>query len=264
MTARQKIVAEMDQQIHQLAQTIAKFNRSYALKKADDSHTNMAFDPIGMRMLGRWVESSGEPIILALNLADFKFEIFSKSWQKLHSIELNGKTQPQAEEAIISCLPGLGLDAQHFMAPLHYEIPEYAFANAPYSPWKDSDLAIWAAHRSMANDACQWLLNHLQTAGEIRIWPHHFDTGIYVEPTPKVGLGFGLAMQDSLVETPYFYFSGYGLNGHKIDYGSTKTLTHGYWIKTESFKSAILELSDNNRETLPGFIKSVASWYLDC
>jgi hypothetical protein len=253
---------KLDQQIHQLAQTIAKFNRSYAPTKADDSHTNLAFDPVGSRLLGKWVESGRGPVIMALELPDFKFRIYNHSWQSLFSIEIDGKSQIQAELSIKSFLPQIGLDAQEFMDPMHFEITKYEFVNKPYSPWKEAELSSWENHRSLANDASQWLLNHLQIEAETRIWPHHFDTGIYIEPTSSVGLGFGLAMQDSMIESPYYYLSGNGLNGSEIDYSSAKNLRQGAWITNENWKGAILKLPDANRQTVLEFIKEVTSWYL--
>ena len=67
------------------------------------------------------------------------------------------------------------------------------------------------------------LLNHfLQTNVEARIWPHHFDTGIYAMPNEDIGLGFGLAMNDGLVGEPYFYLAAYKSEG-AIDFISKRS-----------------------------------------
>ena len=73
---------------------------------------------------------------------------------------------------------------------------------------------------------------------------HHFDTDIYIEPSAKIGIGFGLAMEDSLVGAPYFYFSGYGLNGYTIDYTNFQVLEIGKWIVKENWKGAVLPLQE--------------------
>ena len=82
---------DIDQQIHQLSQTIAKFNRTYVPQKADDSHTNLAFDPIALHLAGRWVESSKGKVIMTLNLEAFQFEIYYGAWRKLQAFDIDGK-----------------------------------------------------------------------------------------------------------------------------------------------------------------------------
>ncbi|MBS1518191.1 MAG: hypothetical protein JSS91_08890 [Bacteroidetes bacterium] len=255
-----------DQQIHQLSQTIAKFNRSYAIKKEDDSHTSLALDQIGNRLLGRWVDSSEGNVILALTFDKLRFEIFNDSMKSLFSVDIGGKTQFQAEEDIISFLPQIGLSAESFSKPLHFEIPDYDFIHDTYFRFKENELNElnqWIHSRALANDACGWLNIHLRTDCEVRIWPHHFDTGIYVEPNKNTGIGFGLAMQDGIVNNPYYYFSGYGLNGHNMNFDLTGKLKYGSWIITENWKGAVLKLSEANRETVKEFLLEVTQWYLD-
>ena len=114
----------------------------------------------------------------------------------------------------------------------------------------------------MANNACQWLLEHLQLEAETRIWPHHFDTGIYFEANENIGLGFGLAMQDSMLGVPYYYFSAYGLKDNEIDFEAFTKLKYGSWINTDDWKGATLELSKANLERILGFIDEVCNSYL--
>ena len=253
---------KIDQQIHQLAQTIAKFNRTYVPKLADDSHTNLAFDPLAMRLVGRWVDTPNGKLIMALNLFEFTYELLDRSWKSVHSFPIAGKTQAQTEQVISDYIPELGLKAEGFTDKLHFEITAYDFAQETFSEWQKNDIQLWANGRSLGNDACQWLLNHLQIEGEVRIWPHHFDTGIYVESTSKVGLGFGLAMQDNMIRNPYFYYSAYGLNDHEIDLTKTKALTQGKWIVEDHWKGAVLEMSMANRQNLFTFLKEVTTFYL--
>ncbi len=253
---------QIDQQVHQLAQTIAKFNRTYANTKEDDSHTNLAFDAIENRLLGRWVKSPQGSLLMSLDLQELKFEIFDKSWNCQLVIEVLGKYQREVEKKIETALPELGVDSTGFIEPLHFKIPEYPFAHEKLSQWPMQDLELWSTHRSLANDACLWLLNHLQVKAEIRIWPHHFDTGIYMEVNEKLGLGFGLAMQDTMLESPYYYLKGYSLSNQKLDYDAAKTNTAIQWLVSEDWKGAVLRLNNANPQSIKDFLKNgVDSYY---
>ena len=84
-----------------------------------------------------------------------------------------------------------------------------------------------------------------------------------MEPTSKIGLGFGLAMQDSMIGTPYYYFAAYGLAGQVIELDRAVSLTQGRWIREDHWKGAVLELPKANWESLSCFIREVASWYLN-
>lgn len=254
--------SETDQQIHFWAQTIARFNRTYVPQKSDDSHTNLAFDPVGKRLMGRWASSPKGDRLMTLNLLTFSFEILDRSLRVIRSFDIEGKIQAELEEEIFAQLAELGFDPEGFAAPMHYEIPDYGFAKQAFSPPERSSLETWAEYRTLANEAALAMLTHLQVEDEIRIWPHHFDTGIYVEPTDQVGIGFGLAMEDGMAGEPYFYASAYGLNGHKVDYEELMPLCVGNWIREENWKGAVLKLSEASQATTTGFIREVVMRYL--
>jgi hypothetical protein len=255
----------IDQKIHQLSQVIAKANRTFIPKKSDDSHTNLFFDPISHRIYGRWIEVEERKIILALNLKDFTFEWLNNKMQNIQSFGIQGKTISDMEHVIERSLPEMGLKKEGFRDKLHFEIPVYPFLNDPFEPFELKSRENWEYYRGMANVACNDLLGYLQVEGEIRIWPHHFDTGIYVEPNSNTGLGFGLAMEDGLIGSPYIYFSGYRLNGDKFDYANAHDLPVGKWVLSDNWKGAVLPLSDLKRDNsgiIPDFLKEVAQWFL--
>ncbi len=247
----------IDQRLHQLAQTIAKFNRCFADFASDDSHTNLTFDPIGHRLLGRWVEVEEACFILSLELERFEFQIFDRNWSKQWAIGVEGKSQTEVEAAIKPLILELGLNPKGFIHPLHYEIPVYHFSDQAFTPLDEAAARQWATYRSLAQDASFHLLNHLQMEAEIRIWPHHFDTGIYLEPNPKVGIGFGLAMEDELVHSPYFYCRAYPLDGSHLDYSGFGQLPIGEWLVQDQWQGAVLRLEAASTQSLYRFIQAV-------
>ncbi len=255
----------IDQRVHQLSLVLAKANRTFVPAKPDDSHTNVYFDSVSHRIYGRWISIDSKEIILALNLKSFTYEWVDRSLKTIQSHEIENKTISEIEESIASGLSDLGLDSTGFSTPLHFETPKYSFADSAFEKWDEQSIQNWEFVRELANGASFELLGLLQTPSEIRIWPHHFDTGIYVQQNKNLGLGFGLAMSDSLLNEPYFYLSGYGLNGTEIDYSSTNTLAHGKWIVTKNWKGAVLPLSELNNEPnqlINLFLKDAVKWFL--
>jgi hypothetical protein len=254
-----------DQRIHQLSQVIAKANRTFVPKKPDDSHTNLFFDPISHRIYGRWVEVEDKKIILAINLKDFTFEWLDDQLQIINSYGIQGRTMSDIEQYLEQSLPEIGLKKEGFRDKLHFVIPVYSFLNEPFESFDLKSRENWEYYRGMANVACSDLLGNLQVDGEIRIWPHHFDTGIYVEPNNNTGLGFGLAMKDGLVGSPYYYFSGYRLNGGKFDYTKIADLRYGKWIISNNWNGAVLPLSElkkDNPGIIPAYLKEASQWFL--
>jgi hypothetical protein len=259
---------QTDQQIHTISQIIAKANRSFVAKEPDDSHTNLYFDPLGNRILGRWIETPSGKLILALNLSKLQLEWLNSSYQTLKSFQVVGKTIDAVEHEIEVHLPELGLNPEGFTDKLHFDIPEYDFANDVIRSINEQDLNQWKYYRELANQACESLLGYLQIDGEIRIWPHHFDTGIYVETNDGIGIGFGLAMADSLTNQPYFYMSGYKKDA-AFEFKSLPKLSNGKWITSENWKGAVLTISDleqipeqNQMEVVRGFIRDSADWFV--
>ena len=252
-----------DEQIHQLTQTLAKFGRSFADQKSDDSHTNLNLDLIGKTIWGRWAKLNNGEYILGLNLETLQFILLNKNQELVTNFDISGKTQETVEQEIASFISThLKADDQDFLKPLHFEIPSYSFINDPVQPFKRDTLSSWLKYRQLANDVCQLMANHLNLEAETRIWPHHFDTGLYVEATDELGIGFGWAMADKMHPGPYYYFAIYGLNGHKPDYTTVQPLSIGNWSISDKWKGAVLPIQESNLDNCLTFIKETTSWAL--
>lgn len=256
-----------DQQLHWMCQTIARANRTYVLRQEDDSHTNLYFDSIGNKILGRWIETATEKRILSLNLSNLHFELLNESLESIFSVSSIGKNTPEIEQELADGMKVMKMDPNGFMDKLHYEIPSYPFANEPIQEIDPAHLEEWKHYRRLANEACAMVIGHLQAPGEIRIWPHHFDTGIYVTPNEKIGIGFGFAMEDPLADSPYFYVSGYATSG-EIRYTDLNALDTGRWEVDGEWKGAIVPLSEikdlsaaEQRKSIMAFSKNVLNWF---
>lgn len=250
-----------DQQLHFLSQVITKVNRTYVPKKEDDSHTNLFFDALSNRITGRWIEMKDTKVFFTLNIDTQTVEVMNETGQSIASIASISKHITEVEQEIEKVLPGLGLNPKGFSKPLHFEIPQYDLAKKPIAKIDPDGLSQWKHFRQLANQACYQLMGYAQKWDEVRIWPHHFDTGIYIEINDKTAIGFGWAMQDDMVGEPYFYYSAYGLYGHTIDYSSTAPLTDGKWF-TENWKGAVLPLSKVNHQSIDLFLLETMNWGL--
>jgi hypothetical protein len=254
----------IDQRIHQLCQILTKANRTFVPKQADDSHTNLYFDSISQRIYGHWIAGNKGKIIFSLNLGTFHFEWMNDELKVIQSHSILNKTSTEIEKGIAEVLSEIGLQENGFRNELHFEIAVYPFLNDAFTILDANHLKEWKAYRALANHASLDLLGIVQATSEIRIWPHHFDTGIYTEINNNLAIGFGLAMEDSMVGTPYFYYSAYGLNGYDIDYSNVSNLTTGKWF-IDDWKGAVLPLTglkNDDSDIISIFIKEVTQWFL--
>jgi len=252
-----------DQQLHILSQVIAKANRTFVPSKEDDSHTNLGFDSLANRIVGHWIETPTGQCLLTLNLSNQNFEWINNKQDIVLSTETIGKTISEIQKEISSSLSVLELNPDGFIDDLHYEIPTYSFTGNPVQKMNKEDLVLWTHYRLLANEACGAILNYLSVSGEIRIWPHHFDTGIYVAANPNIGIGFGLAMEDQMAGAPYLYMSGYPSNGD-LDFKNVKELPFGKWILSDYWNGAIITLEELDSFPRAGttFIIEALNWYL--
>lgn len=257
-----------DKQIHWLSQVIAKVNKVLVPEKKDDSHTNIYFDPIGKKLIGRWIDTSMGKIILALNIFNHRFEWLDNRLQNQATISILNKGLNELEKQVSKYPSNLGLKVESISKPLHFEIPDYQIQTIQDGDLTKEGLDRWCKIREWANVACLETKGYLQVESEIRIWPHHFDTGIYCQVTDSLGIGFGLAIEDTMVGEPYFYLAGYS-SGTSIQYKNLPDLTAGKWLIGEHWKGAILPLgeiydlsSDLASEKIKEYIKQSADWFL--
>ncbi len=258
----------IDQRLHLLIQTIAKANRTYVTTKPDDSHTNLYFDELDNRLVGHWINNGQEKLMLTLNLETLDLEWLNDTKELIYSVPTTGRLVADFESEIESKLPEINLRAQGFIDGLHYQIPDYPFAREPISSIDKASMDDWKSYRNLANELCALVLGDLQLEDDIRIWPHHFDTGIYVEVSKKLGLGFGLAMEDNIAGAPYFYMSGYPLQG-SLEYSGLPELITGGWEIGENWSGSILPINklknglyEDNKDAVNDYLSKSINWFV--
>lgn len=256
-----------DRILHWLSQVLTKVNRTFVPEEEDDSHTNLHFDVLGSRIYGRWISTPSGKIIFYLDLESLSFRWMDQKRTILHEKSVLNAGLKDLEGDAGAFLAKLGKNTEGLEDPLHFELPDYGIKRLSQEDITLSGLQSWEYYRELANMASFGMLCYLQEESEIRIWPHHFDTGIYTQITEQLGIGFGLAMEDPMVGEPYFYLSAYA-GDSTINYSRLNDLSSGRWETQASWKGAVLPLSDLPASSKPEalkvigrFIKEATSWY---
>jgi hypothetical protein len=256
-----------NQRLHLLCQILAKITATYVPEKEDYSHTNLAFDPFTGRLNSRWMEAANGQVYLALNIYESTFQWIDQFLNVIDEIHIKDTTIDELEAETMDSLHKVGLPSDKSRVDLKYEVEDYPFSNIPFNELDKAGVEIWAECRTMANHACQDILNYVNASVEIRIWPHHFDTGIYFTVKDQLGIGFGLAIKDNLAHAPYFYLSGYGLKS-KLKMRKLPALPAGRWI-TGEWNGAILpfdeleQTAQQKSDVAKSFSQSALRWYLN-
>jgi hypothetical protein len=138
--------------------------------------------------------------------------------------------------------------------------------NTPYA--RPIGLKTWGEWRQLAQTVLATLNESSGQTSEVRIWPHHFDTGVYYSfpgemGTEQAALWAGYTIADAVNDEPYFYLSGYA-SRQPIDFAATQPLTTGKWLNTPSWQGAILPVSlVTDNEQVTAFLGESYAWIAD-
>ncbi len=231
----------MEKMMHLATQYLAAAGISFLDKKDDDSHTNLGFDA-EKGYLETWpINENGCKI--ALDYSQFSLHWVMNDMPRM-TLKLDGKSHGEIVKWMNEVTTALGR-TQTYTYNLHYEMPygkmtdDFVFSKPP-----QRELDKMLAYRRIAQYAMENVVDKMKLSTTIRVWPHHFDTGGYVtmDPAKNIGVGFGLAIPDTMIDDFYLYTSGY--EGHDgIDTSKFDTITYGEW-RNDGFKGAVLSMKN--------------------
>ena len=137
----------------------------------------------------------------------------------------------------------------------HYESPYAISDNFTFKLLDANRLAELTHLRIMAQLVLEEFLKANNLDSEIKVWPHHFDTGAYAVTNAQSGaaVGLGLAVPDNLISEHYFYISLYN-NNAAVDTSNLATLNDGQWLNT-NFKGAVLPAMGSTKEKTLSFFQ---------
>lgn len=249
--------------LHHAVQFIAISGKYLLEEKEDDSHTNMSWDSASGSFYGDSINNRAR---VMLHVPTLSLKISGPTGIELASFPLVGKTKQESLIWLSQALQLKQIDTTSLKLEMHYDIPEHSTDEGGVFPNVDKDLLVELAnHRSIADEFCNDVFAQNPKATPARTWPHHFDHGVYVplefnnEESAVRSFSFGYAVNDSLVDEPYFYVTQWVKNG-KIDYTNKPDLEFGTWLP-EKLKGAALPLSnilkmDNQKKGIKDFLDS--------
>jgi len=247
----------MIETLHRAAQYLAAAGNSFLDKKDDDSHANLGWNSEFMALSTRPLNKAGS-IALSLNYPEFKLEWVDPGESIISDFELNGRSHEEVLAWIGESAPKAGLE-KPFSFSVNYELPfsmekEYRFIQ-PHP----GEFVVFGNHRSNAQMALEELFEDQDSVSEIRVWPHHFDTGGLIEVEKDASgkltksIGIGLSIPDGMVKDLYYYASAWDANGN-INYSDLPGLRQGLWI-TEDWNGMVLPASNVNEDKALKFYK---------
>ncbi|WP_289039680.1 hypothetical protein [uncultured Zobellia sp.] len=238
--------------MHLAAQYLAAAGISFVDKKADDSHTNLGWSIAKQQLETHPLSPKGD--ILALSYNNFSLEWISPDEDVSFSLE--GKTHRQVLEWLTHTADTfLG---KKYIYDFHYDLP-YSVDDTFTYTLNAISLIKLGVLRTIAQLGLINTLQETDLESDVRIWPHHFDTGAYASLNSDISVGFGLAIPDDMVNEHYFYISGY--KGHSaLDTTKFNSLSRGEW-KNDSFKGAVLPATKINEEQAVEFFKEAINSY---
>jgi hypothetical protein len=247
----------MEKQMHFSSQYLAAAGISFVEKQEDDSHTNLGFNTEKGFIYTRELSDNGDQLILNYNT-------FSLDWKgvtKTTSIYLNGKTHKEVIDWISNVAQKtIGKSYEY---AFHYDLP-YAISDDFTFELKDANrLNQLLENRKLAYSVIEEFLTTNNLKSEIRVWPHHFDTGAFIifDNDSGISIGLGFAIPDTVSQDHYFYIGGY--KGHdEIDTSNFTKLTDGQW-NNEGFIGAILSISKTNKTKGIAFLNEALSAYIN-
>lgn len=248
----------MIEQLHLAAQYLATVQISFLDKKEDDSHTNLEFNYHSGRLETWPLNSNGLKLVLS-------YETFSLGWIDDENaigeiFSLDGKNHSNVL-AWLELKPKEHKLNGNYRFDLHYELPYELTDEYEFKISDKRELSKLKEQRVLINTVLEQVLKDQNLKSEIRVWPHHFDTGAYsvLPDSNEIAVGFGLALPDALIDDFYFYISGY--KGHTaIDVSGFTSLSQGNWI-SKGFVGAVLSATKISKKTALEFFTEAICAY---
>jgi hypothetical protein len=205
-------------------------SNSYLPRLSDDSQNNFSWDRETGKLDGRWIGGKTRACLDVI-----KFELVVEHEGQINRLPLNGLTVEEISHNLRGHLDDVKLDGDQLLPITQFEIPSHAVdRGAPFEKPDEADLEQWARWLSNAEGMLEYVAPIFPWASQIRIWPHHFDMGLFIpitrgnNATDLQSISLGLAIGDDEVDVPYFYINHWSKDS--ISYPATNpSIRTGYW-----------------------------------
>ena len=241
-------------QWHWAAQYLAMAAKSFLPIQEDDSHTNLSFGSPPNSLATRPLSGKNDRLILHLNTGVLELENSDQP-----SLSLQNKSHDEVCEFLKEVFESTGYPVE-YRFDLHYSLP-FSW-EGPFEEWKQDSFMIDL--RAQAHRVLEEVSRQLGFCQEIRVWPHHFDSGAFgpCDQVPGLYFGIGLAVPDEAFDSHYFYLSAY-FEGQIVDPPADYPLPIGEWTQAEfrgAFLAVHLEGTRTDEEVILFFEKAAAAF----
>lgn len=230
---------------HRAIQLITKAAKSWLPEKADDSHTNQAWNINSASFSGHPFENG---VTIEVGLLPLQL-IIRQNNSIVHEFSLAGQKHSAIEQKMVDALSTLGFDSSKWVSSLHFELPYSELEEFVYPSLDNNAMKAVADLRSFAQNVfTTYEAKHKVDLG-LRTWPHHFDLGgLSVTAQDEDGnatssIGMGTAMQDEGTDEHYFYINHWKQGGIDSYPNPTALPNSGYWLG--NVPMAILRISNS-------------------
>ncbi|WP_298900275.1 hypothetical protein [uncultured Psychroserpens sp.] len=245
----------MKSTMHLAAQYLATAAISFIPKKDDDSHTNLGW-------VNHALETHPFPNGDKLGL---NYEHFSLEWKysngNTEHLLLNNLKHKEIVEWISQMAAKNDL-RNSYAYNLHYELPYPPISETTsFAITNQNELNHLIKNRDLAQYVISNVLEANHYKSPIRIWPHHFDTGAFINVTEKRSIGLGMATPDTIINDYYFYISGY--NGHQpIDVTITNSSTKKTYYN-DGWQGFAMSISELDKSSAIDFCQTAINTYIN-
>lgn len=236
-------------QQHHAVQFLTMTAKAFISEKQDDSHTNGEYNSMHNAILGHVIEGS-HPMRVGIRLTDLRLIIVSPENHLIDDLILDGKSKEEVFSELQKLFNSHGLTGDKLSMKLHYDLPQQRIGNG--GVFKVRNVSAFAEinkQRHNANLMLTKVASHYRDVSDIRIWPHHFDSGGLIslaydaQQNVLRSIGIGFAIPDTLVNEPYFYLSFWTADSTKELENPPAFSGKGMW-KTPDWKGAVLPILD--------------------
>lgn len=231
--------------LHHAVHAIASTAEAFLPHKADDSHTNLGWNPHLQALLSH---PFGNKYQLGLLYPSFSlgFIVDDKVQTRL---ALAGNTRDAVYDWIRSNLSEWGFETKDIQPMTRYEIAFHPVVEgAVFSSPSEIILQELARRRNNAHHLFVEIAPEYPYASDIRTWPHHFDTGLYI-PIRKNdaqedlnSIGLGMATPDGSVKDMYLYVNHWSKSPVVPPAQLPELKGQGYWVN-QNWTGAVLPFS---------------------
>lgn len=246
-------------QLHQAAQYLAAAGISFVKAEDDDSHTNLDWDSSSHKLLTH-------PFLPSNFQLSLNFDTLALEWLKNGLVQsiISLESNTHAEILIWINFQVENTDiVGKYKYKFHYNLPYDDLSNSNVFKFDHNKVKIISNYLDTAQLKLIEFLKKHQLKSPIRIWPHHFDLGIYTEINKEhnLFLGAGYAIPDSWINDFYYYATGWQSN-RPISDADFSTLSEGIWHQKEN-KGLTYSQNSSSNSGITIFLEEVLKGYKD-